>query len=179
MRTHERPWKTLRQHILRRSSPGFTLVEVLAAVAIMAVLGAVGASMITTAARAIATTTSAARWNTTLLQLDDALRQAIDGFAPAYWAAPPRVLTTGHGYRVEQTADGATQYVQLSRSDGPPDARRLIISDGNRTFMFSDIDSFAVEAVRNSAARIGGIAVTVSRNGRTAKLIVAWKGQRV
>lgn len=169
MRKQKQIWQ-----ILRRSSPGFTLVEVVTALAILSVLGAVGIFALETAVHAVSTSLVEARWSMTVLQLDTVLRKGIGELPASFWGPSPTVRRTNDGYVIEQRSDGKTLEVRFSHTEG-----LLMIATPTITAVFRDIVSIDAKPVKTSDGRWGGVAVKIAGSNHIQRFVVGWNGQRL
>lgn len=164
----------------RNSGPdreaGFTLVEVLVALALVTILGAVGVSAVGAAARAIARGTEEARWNASVALLDTAARRALSGFPPAFWARPPEIESSQGEYRIVDRGDAAGYTVSFRLLEAG--RKTLLVSYGPTRVAIAQVTSFTLSPLRTTDGRIGGITLFVTGStGRTAELKISFGGQ--
>jgi len=157
-----------------RGSSGSTLVEVVAAVAVLTVLAGVGMSIVRSALRAVSAALEDARWNTTVLLFERAVRGGIDAFPAAFWEPPPRLLREGSEVRIVSNEEDALTAVRFSQKGG-----LLTLTTRTQTILLHDIASCSVEVARASDGREGGIRVELAGRRRSQAFLVAWRGQRL
>lgn len=169
MPERRRTWR-----ILRRSSPGFTLVEVVAALALLTVLSVVGVSAVQIAIHGLARSLEEARWNTTVLLFDRIVRRGIDELPSAFWAPHPKVRREGDDVFIVDGSKSGCEVMRFSLRGGI-----LSVATRAATVPFHDITAVSVETVRASDGREGGIRIELVTQSQRQSFLVAWKGQRL
>lgn len=169
MSERRRTWR-----IFRHSSRGFTLVEVVAALALLTVLMAVGVSAIQNAMGGLARDLEEARWNSAVLLFDRTVRSAIDELPPAFWAPPPQVHREGEDVLVVESSQSAREVMCFSYR-----GELLTVATRATTVLFHDITAISVEPVRASDGREGGLRIELVAGSHRQDFLVAWKGQRL
>ena len=155
-------------------SPGFTLVEVLAALALLAVVGAAGTRAMAGGLRAAARYLEEARWNRTVLLFDRQVRRGIAELPAAFWAPPPRIVREPDGAVVlEERAEGG-RALRFAQRDGS-----LEVTTPETTVRFRGVLSATMEELRASDGRVAGVRIELVGPRRRREHLVAWKGQRL
>lgn len=160
--------------ILHRGSPGFTLVEVVTALALLTVLSATGLSAVQIAMRGLAKCLEEARWNTTVLLFDRTVRQAIEALPTAFWAPPPQLRKVGADVLIMDVAGGEEEMIRFSLRE-----RLLSVATRTTTVLFHEITELSVETERASDGREGGIRIELVAGSHRQEFLIAWRGQRL
>ncbi len=152
----------------RRGTDGFTLLEVLAGLLIMSILGAAIWGGVSASLRVSTRIHDTALASTRILGMDDRLRSLAARIRVPYWT--PEYLM--------EAADGEMRIAYL---DGDPakslvlkaDSGTLTISDGSAVTAFAGFTSTEVAAAKDKAGNVFGVSVTVEEKGRAPFVITA------
>lgn len=177
--------RTSHKSSLSGREEGFTLVEVLVALALVTVLAAVGVAAVSAATRAIARGTQQARWNMSVGLLDSVARRAFAGFPPAFWASPPALESSAGEYRIVDRGDQAGysvsfRFVQVEPVSASRTDRRtiLVVSYGSTQVAIPGVRSLSLSPLMSADGRVGGYQLNVAgAAGRSADLKLSFGGQ--
>ncbi|HUX13659.1 MAG TPA: prepilin-type N-terminal cleavage/methylation domain-containing protein [Spirochaetia bacterium] len=172
----------------RRRDAGFTLVEVLVALALVTVTGGVGVSAICAAVSAAARGVTEARWNAAVLLFDRAARSAVAAIPVSFWDGPPRLEAVETGFRLTDSARGGRGFVEFrfvrepAALDGPdpgPDrAVTLLVIWSDRRVAVPGVCRISFSPIFTGEGRAAGFEALLEGPGaRTERFALVYGGQ--
>jgi prepilin-type N-terminal cleavage/methylation domain-containing protein len=118
----------------RPGEEGFTLLEVLAGLVVLSLLGIGVWTAVTVALRSVERFREGARAGSQALRLDDRFRACVDRVRPPWWGGEPEMRTEGHTWRISCLDGDPGKMLTLSWQDGV-----LTIDDGERVMRYRGI----------------------------------------
>ena len=144
----------------RPAEDGFTVLEVLAGLAILSLLGlgvwSGAASSLRTASRVRAAMLANAR----LLQLDDRLREAVGRIVPPWWCDGPEIRESEGSWRVPLVGGDPAKFLVIECANGV-----VSIDDGDYVSRFPGFTSLRLAPAWEGKGGLRGLTIEVFATG--------------